>query len=510
LRTPCAIAAAAAIALAACSSSSSSSSPPPSSAPTGVSPTTSQVVSGANLPVVSVSPAARQTIAGFGASGAWWPIDLAHFPESVQRDVGRMLFSPDGIELSGYRYNIGGGGTGVTTADRAPKQYPADTAGLFFLHLASDAHVPVLTGFVNSAPPSFTTNGKACGGDLKPGSETAYADYLAGVVASLHDDQHISLQYVSPMNEPDDSFPDCGQEGMQVPVSQRGEVVRALGSALARRAPWAKVIADETTADALTATEVPQWLSEPGAVGSLAAIAHHTYDFPTDALRRLLPPVAKRFDRPTWMTEICCYKGSGGVATSFGAQYDPTMKQGLWLADQVDSDFRVAGDSAWYWWTALSPVLGCDPKADPQCPTRVNTKGFNDGLLYYDQHAPENGPTTIFTTKRFYALGQFSRYVRPGAVRHDIAGMPAGVHALAFAARGGWTVVTWNESASPATFALSLPGSATALGAVVTNAANNLQSGPTPPRTTTGTWRIDLAPSTIATYTFGPNAAANE
>jgi O-glycosyl hydrolase len=464
------------------------------------------VVSGAGLPVVTVSPVARQTIAGFGASGAWWPIDLEQFPEPVRRDVGQMLFSPSGIELSGYRYNIGGGGAGVTTPDRAPKQYPADTAGLFFLGLANDAHVPVLTGFVNSAPPSFTTNGKACGGELKPGMESAYADYLAGVVASLREKQHVTLQYVSPMNEPDDSFPDCGQEGMQVPVAQRGAVVRALGAALARHAPWAKVIADETTADALTASEVPQWLAEPGTVDVLAAIAHHTYDFPNDALRKLLPPLSKQFGRPTWMTEICCYKGSGGVATSFGAQYDPTMTQAMWLADQVDSDLRVAGDSAWYWWTALSPVLGCDPKADPQCPTRVNTKGFNDGLLYYDQHAPADGPTTIFTTKRFYALGQFSRYVRPGAVRHDISGMPPGVHAMAFTVDGTTTVVAWNESRRPAAFALSLPGRADATGATVTNTTKNLEPGTPAARTTSGTWRIDLPPSTIATYTFGNSA----
>ena len=62
---------------------------------------------------------------------------------------------------------------------------------------------------------------------------------------------------------------------------------------------------------------------------------------------------AKRFSKPTWMTEICCYKGSGGVAAGFGAQFDPTMTQGLWLADQIYDDLVTAGDSAWYWWTAL-------------------------------------------------------------------------------------------------------------------------------------------------------------
>ena len=56
----------------------------------------------------------------------------------------------------------------------------------------------------------------------------------------------------------------------------------------------------------------------------------------------------------------------------------------------------------------------------------MNTKGFNDGLLYYDEHGVADGVTKIFTTKRFYVMGQFSRYVRPGAVRHDVAGLPEG------------------------------------------------------------------------------------
>ena len=170
-----------------------------------------------------------------------------------------------------------------------------------------------------------------------------------------------------------------------------------------------------------------------------------------------MPPIAKRFGKPTWMTEICCYKGSGGVATSFGAQYDPTMTQGFWLADQIYDDFTIAGDSAWYWWTALSPVLGCDPKADPQCPTRKNTKGWNDGLLYYDEHYATSGITQIFPTKRFSVLGQFSRYVRPGAVRHAVTGVPDGVRMLAFADGDHWTVVAWNERTNAQTLGIALP-----------------------------------------------------
>jgi len=489
------------IGLAACSNGHASRSAS-STTTSGAVPTSRPVPAPPNLPIIRVSPTAAQTIEGLGASGAWWPNDLVKFPPGVQRDVAQLLFSPKGIALSGYRYNIGGGGTGVTTPDRAPRAFPDDAAGLTFLRLANEAHVPILTGFVNSAPPRLTTNGKTCGGSLEPGMEDAFAKYLVGVVRALHDRYHITLQYVSPMNEPDNSFGSCGQEGMSVPVSQRAAVVRSLARELARHSPYAKVIADETTADALVATEVPAWLTASGA-RDLAAIAHHTYDFPTDALRRLLPPIAHRFGRPTWMTEICCYKGSGGVASSFGAQYDPTMTQGFWLADQIESDLTVAGDSAWYWWTALSPELGCDPRADPKCPIRVNGKGFNDGLLYYDQHGPADGVTKIFTTKRFFVMGQFSRYVRPGAVRHPVANHLAGVHAMAFSAGNRWTVVAWNESNSDATFGLDLPGQVgTVTGAVITNRTRNLASAPVPVRTTNGTWLTRVPATTIATYSF--------
>jgi O-glycosyl hydrolase len=481
--------------VASCSSSKHAAPPEPATRTTIATP--------ANLTVVHVAAAPAQTINGFGASGAWWPNDLVKFAPAVRTRVADMLFSRAGIALSGYRYNIGGGGVGVKTPARAPKEEPADTAGLTFVRAASDAHVPILTGFVNSAPPRFTTNGKSCGGNLRPGTEAAYAQYLATIVKRLHDDEHITLQYVSPMNEPDNSFGDCGQEGMQVPVAERALVVQALATALARQAPYARVVADETTADAILANEAPQWLAVPGTTRDVAAIAHHTYDFPNDALRRLVPPIARRFARPTWMTEICCYKGSGGVATSFGAQYDPTITQGLWLAHQIYDDFTIANDSAWYWWTALSPVIGCDPKADPSCVTRVNTKGFNDGLLYYDEKFAADGVTDIFPTKRYYVLGQFSRYVRPGAVRHDARGAPRDISVLAFEQPTGWTVVAWNEGRSEATLGIALPSpTSTVVDAVATSATEQLSPTTAPARTDTGAWLARIAPQTIVTYTF--------
>jgi hypothetical protein len=62
----------------------------------------------ANSALVLSAPA--QTFDGVGGSGAWWPHDLYQFPESVRKNLSNLLFSQDGLGLSSYRYNLGGGG----------------------------------------------------------------------------------------------------------------------------------------------------------------------------------------------------------------------------------------------------------------------------------------------------------------------------------------------------------------------------------------------------------------
>jgi O-glycosyl hydrolase len=194
--------------------------------------------------VALIDPKPAQTIEGFGASGAWWPNDLVHFDPAVQRLVADLLFSPGGIGLSAYRYNIGGGGVGVSNPVRAPESFfiapgeydwGRDAGGRLFLRMAAERGVPVLLGFVNSAPTVWTTTGKSCSGDLLPDAEQVYAEYLADVVTHLHDDDGITLGYLSPMNEPRYTFDGCGQEGMAVPAVQRAAVIQAPTN----RAGWA-------------------------------------------------------------------------------------------------------------------------------------------------------------------------------------------------------------------------------------------------------------------------------
>ncbi|MBT2424005.1 ricin-type beta-trefoil lectin domain protein [Streptomyces sp. ISL-22] len=398
----------------------------------------------ADTPAAEVSPHAAQAIDNIGASGAWWVNDLKNFDPKVQARVAKLLFSKDGLDLSAYRYNIGGGGTGVTYAPRAPEDFLSDDgtydwsrdkAGRTFLYAAAKYGVEDLIGFVNSAPAQWKTNGKSCGGHLKTENEQDFAEYIADVTDHFAE-QGVRLDYISPFNEPTNSFDSCGQEGMLVDVPQRDDIVRALGAEQQARKQRTGIIADESTSTVKFNDEVPRWINEPGTAQYVDKLAHHTYDNPSDANRAKVYETAKSVGKTSWSTEICCF-GKGG--TGWAQEYDPTIDGGLNLSRIIYKDFATAHDSAFHWWVALSEMIGTDPLAK-------NDQGWNDGLIYYDPDYATNGNQTLYFTKRYYALGQYSKFVKPGSVMHDVTGLPEGVEASVYDRDGKWVVVVNNHN----------------------------------------------------------------
>ena len=405
--------------------------------------------------VVSVSPTPAQKITAFGASGAWWPNDLDDFPRTVRRRAAALLFSRSGIALSEYRYNIGAGGDGVSNpARRAPTfvvrpgvyDWSRDSAGVRYLRLARDFGVSELTGFANSAPGVWKTNRRACGGTLVTGAEAAYADYLTDVVDHLRRAAAITLKSVSPVNEPDHAFGACNQEGMRLDVGRRATLVSAVARSLAERTPYATVIADESSLVASQfLSETPGWAGTQNVAAQLGSFAHHLYDYPDARTLEAARALAARYGKPISATEVCCWNGTG-----FGPGYDPSIRSGLWLAATVWRTLEHEGSVRFDWWTALSPALGCSPATRPGCPARRNATGWNDGLLYYDGGFRQTGNHALYATKRFWAFGNFSRYVRPGSVRHPASGAPTGVRVAAFRCHAAWVVVAVDRRPAPA------------------------------------------------------------
>ena len=439
----------------------------------------------------SFDSAPQQKIVSFGASGAWWPNDLINFPVNVQESVGELLFSQSGLWLSNYRYNVGGGGVHVTVPKAVAQSFlkpdgsydwSSDRAGVTFLKMAQSYHVPSITFFANSAPPPIALNGASCGWDMTSCQVDAFATYLATVVSHWKS-AGINVSYISPMNEPINNRAGCTQEGMGVAINLRAKVFAAVFSALRNvSAGDVGIIGDETSWLVEADAEYPLWLSQ--AVDSLTAIAVHNYDFPGDAGVSFYSWVASKTASrlPIRFTETCCSTSSGSGPGVFGSQYDPTIVGALVMSHYIWQFLTLANAESFDWWVALSPEMGCSPSSNATCATTVNSSGWNDGLIYYDSSYSTSGDTTLYLTKRYWALRHFSYFIRPGATRFDVIKPPSGVLAIATLNNDVWHTLFINEQNNAVNFNLTLPGTDGIITKIIqTTAEDDWKAVPIPP-----------------------------
>ena len=183
-----------------------------------------------------------QTMESFGASDAWrcqfigknWPI-------AKRNQIADLLFSkevdvdgnPKGIGLSMWRFNVGAGsaeqGSASDISDewRRAECFTKDgisydmnkQAGqVWFMKAAKERGVEKLLAFNNSAPVYLTQNGKAYASikefyNLKAGKMPDLADFWVNVVDKLKTSHGLTIDYVSPFNEPQYEWDGRGQEG---------------------------------------------------------------------------------------------------------------------------------------------------------------------------------------------------------------------------------------------------------------------------------------------------------
>jgi hypothetical protein len=140
------------------------------------------------------------------------------------------------------------------------------------------------------------------------------------------------------------------------------------------------------------------------------------HDYGSDLLKGQLVEnrqrVREKFDQypgwKPWMSEYCVMTGSEGKG---GGGRDPAMNTALDVARIIHLDLTLVGVTAWQWWTAVSGV------------------NYKDGLIFTDWKKP--GDTeSIIPARLLWAMGNYSRFVRPGMRRvglegteHDIRGL---------------------------------------------------------------------------------------
>lgn len=391
-----------------------------------------------------------QTVDNFGASDAWSMRFIGEWSEKEQKQVADWLFSceddetgkPKGIGLSLWRFNIGAGS--VEQGDSSQINFSTRTEcflqadGTYnwdkqqgqrnFLRLAKERGVEQFLGFLNSPPVYFTQNGLATNTgrngsyNLKSDCYDDYAVFLANVVEGLDKHDGIHLDYLSPINEPDGHWNWIGpkQEGSPATNREIARVVRCVGKEFQKRNIDTKILVNESSDyRCMTGIHMTDWQrgysirnffcpdSVDTYVGNIpnvpSMMAGHSYwtNTPLSFLRNCriqLNDSLRKYGLKFWQTETCIMSNDEEIGG--GGGYDRTMKTALYVARIIHHDLVYANASAWQWWRAV----GGD---------------YKDGLLraYPDTSNPEGN---VVDSKLLWVLGNYSRFIRPGAVRLEM------------------------------------------------------------------------------------------
>ncbi|ANY70252.1 hypothetical protein BBD42_29925 [Paenibacillus sp. BIHB 4019] len=448
---------------------------------------------------VSLDAAVRyQTIDNFGASDAWSMEPLGkHWTEENKNRVADLLFSREkGIGLSAWRFNIGAGSIDTDQtripdpwrraesfklAEEGEYDWSSQAGQQWFLQAAKNRGVDTLIAFVNSPPVWMTKNGHAQpdsevgSTNLKEGYEEKFSAFLIDVLEHFRK-EGLAFQYISPINEPTWDWNLAQQEGNRYNNDDLKRVILELHRQLKASGLEAQISApDGVEITALLDDEyygqyagsgtysgganslgtgkyreyIKELLGDPvlkEAIGN--KIASHSYwsdysnpgDDRLGKLRQLLAANLKTYDEKAkyWVTEYC-------ILGEYGPGRDLGMEPALHVARTIHFDLTEANAAAWQWWTAVSKV------------------DYKDGLIYTD-FSEAGDEQNILTSKIMWALGNYSKFIRPGAQRISLAGLDkearSGLLGSAYVHEGEQTVtaVFVNDSEDDKRIRVSLNG----------------------------------------------------
>jgi glucuronoarabinoxylan endo-1,4-beta-xylanase len=271
-------------------------------------------------------------------------------------------------------------------------------------------------------------------GSLNPGSYGAFATWQSNYIASLSS-VGISLYAISVQNEPD--YCPTSYEGASWTAANFDTYVKDnLGPTLAAAGQNSTLIMMPETSDcANLASRANTAFTDSAALAFLDIAACHDYDYDASTGGKQIDvspnayATASSNGKKYWETEVF-----GQVAGNSG-DYDPSITDALAWAQQIHNWMTVANANAWHWWT----ILG----------------GGGDNEPLY----PSSNSTT--PAKRLWAIGNFSRFVRPGFVRIDATATPqSGILVSAYkqTSSGNFAIVVINRNASSVSQEFSLAG----------------------------------------------------
>ncbi len=353
---------------------------------------------------ITVDPAKRfQVVKGFGASGAWWPNYVAEFPAEDRDRILRLLFTDGGADLTIYRYNLpAGDGEDVTDPLRrtalvevAPGKYDfeRDWKARRILREVRALGVERFVLFTKSPPPRMLRNGKVSGGEgggsnLRPEFRKDFARYLLDLTEHYTKEFDLPEVVLSPINEPQWRWGGDGrrQEGCHYTPSELRDMVRTLVEENRRRGLDIEIETSESGEWKGENRDFAKALfDDPVIAAGMRTYAVHSYWSSDEDRRKFVEWFRGRYpNKALAMTEYCQMEHG----------HDLGIESGLRMADVMHEDLVVAEVESWQWWLC------------------VFAGGYKDALIYAHPETRKIEPT-----KRLWVMGNFSRFVRPGATR---------------------------------------------------------------------------------------------
>lgn len=400
-----------------------------------------------------------QTIESFAASDCWAPNYIGtYWSENEKESIAKLLFSsgitegkPEGIGLSGWRFNLGGGtaqqgdASGIEDAARRAESFmnPADgtldwtkQAGQqYFLDKAKSYGCEQFVMFSNTPPVYLTQNGKgysAMGAysNLKDDSYDDFAEYIVSALDYFKTNKGISFDYISPVNEPQYNWNDPAQEGSGWQNSEIKRLSTEINTAIEQKGLNTKILLAET-ANWKYLYETDGDSGRKDVINNLFNAASENY---VGDLKHVAPIIAGHsyWTDGDWQTLVNVRSSVASNASAAGLKvyqtewsmlgdgysssefvgYDKAsyMDIALYMSKVIHCDLVYANVASWSYWTSLD-LERWDHKN-----RFLLIKVTPAGGVYGD--ITQSG--THEATKTLWVLGNYSLFIRPEYKRVEL------------------------------------------------------------------------------------------
>ena len=410
-----------------------------------------------------------QTFEGIGASGAWWAQEVGGW--ECRDEISSLLFNKEkGIGLRTYRYNLGGGSkeSGWGNIDNPLRRgecfenemglydFSKDKNAVYMMKQAVKDGADEVIFFVNSPIERLTKNHKAhCDKGIPFKENLAEENYLPFAKYVLDVTEHfvnegLPIKYISPINEPFWKWTE-GQEGCHYRPKSAGKVMKVFADEMNKRESLNGVMlsgVENGDIRYFNKSYTRNLFKYESVRNRIDSVDLHSYFITPVQIPIFNNRVGylKRYRK--WLDKN--YPNTNvkmSEWTHMQGGRDKTINSALVMAKVMFEDISILNVTSWQHWIAVSEVDYCD------------------GLIYINLD-----DKSYEMTKRYYATGNFSKYIPFGAKRIEADFNDDELMLLAFKKDGKTILIVINDSDNEKRITLPKGGII-----AVTNESDNLK-----------------------------------